>query len=233
MAFFKNMLFFAYTVFLAVWQHWTAQDIVWSMWAASLIVGGICVFTSIAFNNILWKGEITAEDIARLAGKKLPPEALEKIRNSVVDIRQSYRVPRVASWLGTLFFLLFFTAHFGGFHYGHSMFLRGFFPLDGLGEKAPFSDYLLECVKLYWPFLVVSLISYGDIIMKNLRGEGSLSMVEPYKNVIKNHLIIIAIGFMNAFGLQGYILYLVLAFYFFPYEAVFAKKEKREGDVAV
>lgn len=227
MTFFRNMAFFAYTVFLAVWQQWTAQDIVWSMWASSLLVGGLCVFTSIAFNSILRKGEITPADIGRMVGhKKLPPEALEKIAAS----KESFRVPRALSLLATLFFLLFFTAHFGGFHYGHAMFLKGFFPLEGLGEKAPVADYALHCIKLYWPFLVVSLISYGDTIMKNLRGEGSLSMVEPYKNVVKNHLIIIAIGFMNALELQGYVLYIVLAFYFFPYEEVF---KARKEDVAL
>lgn len=71
MVFFKNMLFFAYTVFLAVWQEWTAGDIAWSMWASSLFTGGLCIFTAIAFNGLLWKGEVTTEDIMRLVGN--PP----------------------------------------------------------------------------------------------------------------------------------------------------------------
>lgn len=64
--------------------------------------------------------------------------------------------------------------------------------------------------------------------MRNLRGHGSLSVIEPYKNVAKNHLIIIFIGFLHVLQLQGYVLYPVLAFYFFPYEAVFGKKKEEE-----
>jgi hypothetical protein len=68
-----------------------------------------------------------------------------------------------------LFFLGFFSLHFGAFHAGHSVFLRGFFPIESLpkdGFGAAFMNppllwklVLLHLMKPYGLFLIPAIIA--------------------------------------------------------------------------
>jgi hypothetical protein len=52
------------------------------------------------------------------------------------DFRKQYRnIAIIFGILGGLFFLGFFSFHFCGFHAGHSVFLRQFFPIDGMPDE--------------------------------------------------------------------------------------------------
>ena len=228
----KSLLFFAYSFAMAHYLDWQATDIAWSMWFASITVGGCLIFTSIVFSKIIWAGELNAHDIAKALGSQIPKEKLENVN---LDEIPSFKVPKIGALLGSLFFLGFFAVHFGMFHWGHSQFLVGFFPLDGLEKNPSLLDTVLVCAGLYWPFMIASFLSYADDFKKNLQGLGSLSMIKPYKTVVKNHIIILVLGFLNAFNVGGYTLYLLLFFYFFPYEEIWAHvknpdKKKAETD---
>jgi hypothetical protein len=123
-----------------------------------------------------------------------------------------------------IFIIAFFTIHFGGFHFVHSIFLNGFFPLldDQPFGKTPsqtavlFSDFIQISLKTYWPFIIASAASSFDVMISALKGERRHFILEPYKNVVKMHLMIFIIAFAGAAGLHQYILYAVLFLYFLP-----------------
>lgn len=226
----KSLGFFLYSVLMAFWLQWEAADLAWSMWFASLSVGGALIFTSIVCNKILQGHEINPIDLASSLGRDIPAAKIEDAKEKA-DIKP-IKVPKIAGIVGAIVFLGFFSVHFGGFHWGHSQFLQSFFPLDGLEKGDGLLKTALICGSLYWPFMLASLSSYWDDFKANIKGYGSLSMIKPYKAVIKNHLIIMALGFMNAFGVEGFSLYLMLGFYFFPYEEIWGeiKKAKKKAD---
>ena len=63
-----------------------------------------------------------------------------------------------------LFFIAFFTFHFGLFHYVHSVFLHHFFPLPGLPESTLSKagkttnphiwSVIITCISNYWPLIL-------------------------------------------------------------------------------
>jgi hypothetical protein len=72
--------------------------------------------------------------------------------------------------IGALFFLAFFTVHFGGFHYVQSQSLVTFFPLDpGDGGRhalnAGMSTYV-EVARRYWPFLPSAFLAHRAAFLR-------------------------------------------------------------------
>lgn len=139
----------------------------------------------------------------------------------------------IINFPATVFMLAFFTVHFGGFHFVHSIFLNGFFPLTG---ETPFGKNIEDTFGLfftfisvsfmsYWPFIVTSATSRLGSVVNAVTGKGDM-FLEPYKNVIKMHMMIFIIAFMGGAGLHGYILYATLVIYFFPFSRFFKFKKK-------
>src|SRR5471030_3313981 len=63
---------------------------------------------------------------------------------------------------GTLFGLVFFTVHFGGFHFVHSIFLNLFFPVVTGGPRPqtwPGLALYAEVMRRYWWFLPAAAIA--------------------------------------------------------------------------
>lgn len=137
---------------------------------------------------------------------------------------------------GTAFLLCFFTIHFGGFHFVHSIFLNGFFPLTGdnpfgksiEGTFGMFVTFISVCIISYWPFIVTSAVASFSDIKNTVTGKKGDIFLNPYKNVIKMHLMIFIIAFMGAGGLNQYILYAALVIYFFPFSKLFAFRKKTQ-----
>ena len=134
----------------------------------------------------------------------------------------------------TVFMLAFFTVHFGGFHFVHSIFLNGFFPLTGEtpfgksieGTFGMFFTFIEVSFLSYWPFIATSAVSKtGEIIDAFSAKKGDM-FLGPYKNVIKMHMMIFIIAFMGGAGLHSYILYAALVLYFFPFSRFFRFKKK-------
>lgn len=133
-----------------------------------------------------------------------------------------------------VFLLIFFTIHFGGFHFVHSIFLNGMFPI--LNEtpfgKTPgqtgffFFDLIEVSFRNYWLFVVASAASSFESIVKTMKGREINFMMEPYKNVVKMHLMIFVIAFAGMAGLHNFILYATLVLYFFPVGKIFKNSKK-------
>ena len=136
----------------------------------------------------------------------------------------------------SIFILAFFTVHFGGFHFVHSIFLNGFYPLvEGKPfGKTPDQTFIMFvntielCLKNYWLFIFASAATFFASISSAFKGESGNFMFEPYKNVIRMHIMIFVIAFAGAAGLHDNILYAILFLYFFPVSLFFKKKKEED-----
>jgi hypothetical protein len=139
---------------------------------------------------------------------------------------------------GAAFALAFFTVHFGGFHYVHSQFLISFFPADlpgsGRAASAGYATYA-EVVRRYWAFLPSAFLAHRTAFMRppvslapnlsarSLSDSTSIAsrISEPYRNVIRLHMLIFFFFFAHLARLENFAVYAaVYAVYFFPWRLV-------------
>jgi hypothetical protein len=207
---------FAIGLAAAWWAGWNSSDLVWSLWLSSLVVG---------YATIVWMIGQPAVALASISWRE---------RNAVgASSRQIW-----IFWLlilgGALFLLAFFTVHFGGFHYVHSQFLISFFPADLPGSgRAGITTYL-EVARRYWPFLPSAFLAHraaflrkplsiGRSLSPSLEGGHSAKdlFTEPYRNVIRMHMLIFFFFFAHLAHLENFYVYAVVyAVYFFPWRLV-------------
>ncbi len=148
--------------------------------------------------------------------------------------------PRLVHIFGAMplaaFLFGFFTFHFLGFHFGHSMILNmvlpishSFYPGEDL-EAFPgfFKDNLLIAFSRYWFFILMSVPSRLSVYSKAFRTNDMSVMFLPYKNVVRMHVMIILFAILDAAGLKGVMLYLLLALYFFPFNSISGGLFKRK-----
>jgi len=224
----------AFVVWLAVawYLRWTATDLVWSLWLSSLVVGYALIVWTIFRPGVeialaFWR--------ARAMAVQSPEQSNPKAMIGM----------GLLMLLGALFILAFFTLHFGGFHYVHSQFLIGFFPLDGgtgfSHGSANMSTYL-EVMRRYWGFLPMAFVAERSNFMKKALGEKvDLSvtvaaiaarkaanakkpggaLMAPYRNVVRMHLLIFFFAFAHFAGVENFGIYAVVyTVYFFPWRLV-------------
>jgi hypothetical protein len=204
---------FAGGLAVAWWQGWNTTDLVWSLWLSSLVVG---------YAIIVW--EISEPLRDAIAG-------LESDRGEVA-LWAKLAVGSVYA-LGTLVTLAFFTVHFGGFHFVHSVFLNVFFPLDGHApHDIPKLATYLEVLRRYWWFLPVAAIAERAAFRAKpdesdtaatpeaiaRRKSVKNSLADPYLNVMRMHLLIFFFAFAHFAKLESFAVYAVVyAVYFFPW----------------
>ena len=210
---------FAIGLAVAWWTHWSAGDLVWSLWLSSLVVG---------YATIIWMIVQPAEEFCRVAW-----------RDRAVfsgNLRAAFAFLTLLV-IGVAFFLGFFTIHFGGFHYVHSQILISFFPIDtgtGRSTNANMATYV-EIARRYWPFLPSAFIAHRAAFMRkpfSLDPHTSLAGMkdnknfgqlfsEPYRNVIRMHMLIFFFFFAHFAKLENFAVYAVIyAVYFFPWRLV-------------
>lgn len=134
----------------------------------------------------------------------------------------------VLSAIGGLFFLLFFTFHFVGFHLIHSVFLSLFFPLIPM-DKHNFPN-IEACLRIsvtqYWPVILANFIMKApDFLNVSFEGKTPKDFFSlPYSSVVKIHLLIFVFAGMSAFHVSRYAMYPILLFFFFPWDLLNSKK---------
>ncbi len=125
--------------------------------------------------------------------------------------------------------LLFFTVHFGLFHFVHSVFLGLFFPVVERG-RMPFDRHVYATVVAdYWPWLLAAAIGERGSLLTAFRGEprgpgkGSAATrfafqpMAAYRNVVRMHVLIFVFAACSLVGLDHFAIYaLVYAVYFWP-----------------
>lgn len=211
-----DLLAFAAGLAVAWFGGWQTTDLVWSLWLSSLVVGYALIVWSVTVPLRTVLGGMAKERLS-LAG--LVPEA------ATVGLFGA----------GTLFGLAFFTVHFGGFHYVHSVFLNLFFPLTG-GRSFPGWKLYGTVVTRYWMFLPVAFlaertafrridhpppddgpVTAAAIVQRKARNADS-GMTVAYMGVIRMHLLIFFFAFAHFAKIENFAVYAVVyAVYFFPW----------------
>jgi hypothetical protein len=219
-----DALAFALGLGLAWWEGWHTTDLVWSLWLSSLCVGYAIIVGTI-FRPVF--RIVTASSQARTGSAKAPAVGAVIIDALVVG--------------GGLFMLAFFTVHFGGFHYVHSVFLNSFFPIKNTRDFPGLAIYT-EVFRRYWPFVIIAAVAERAVlrapppapadtdvtpeaIARRKAQLGSSGVMVAYKGVIRMHLLIFFFAFAHFAHLENFAVYAVVYFvYFFPWRLL-----RREG----
>jgi hypothetical protein len=211
---------FAGGLAMAWWGEWKTTDLVWSLWLSSLIVG---------YSIIVWTLSAGAREfVTNVAADRMPNMGLAKVGvGGLIGV-------------GLVFSLAFFTVHFGGFHFVHSVFLAQFFPIDGAGVPRvgfPNLATYAEVFRRYWIFLPVAFLAEraafkrfdprpansdvtAEAITRRKFGGGG-ELMAPYRNVIRMHLLIFFFAAAHFLKLESFLVYgVVYAVYFFPWRAL-------------
>ena len=202
---------FVFCLFMAARSGWDTGALVWSLWLSSLVVGFTSIFIGIGTS-------------VRGARGALESGTFQTARGT----RSLSHLATPASLLLAALMLGFFTLHFGGFHWGHSIFLNMFFPLDG-GDPATRQPLMqpreyLQAIALGGWFVPLALVEerrrlFGPAADATASGTApDPRMGAPYRNVIRLHLLIFVFSFAMFAGVGGAWIYLIVyAAYFFPW----------------
>jgi hypothetical protein len=220
-----DLLAFAGGLSIAWFFKWNTTDLVWSLWLSSLVVG---------YASILW-----------MATRPLREFVTNAAADPVAGMAGSKLVAGGVYLTGSLFVIAFFTVHFGGFHFVHSVFLADFFPVSKTAGKLwPGLQTYAEIFQRYWIFLPAAFIAErsGFSAAPKVKDDGAVTaeaiaarkarnaakgggmgdeMAAPYKNVIRMHLLIFFFAGVSMFKLDHFAVYAVVyAAYFFPWRLV-------------
>jgi Family of unknown function (DUF6498) len=207
----------AFAVGLAVvWvRGWSTTDLIWSLWLSSLVVG---------YALIVWALVQPALELLGLGWRHRAEVEASPSWNDPVQRTLFLGIALV----GAAFYLAFFTAHFGGFHFIQSQFLLSSYPL-GFEYHAMNRATLAEVVRRYWPALPSAFLARRYAFARSAFGgrhrldaprrldprnttnapdpsaprnrwnEMAGSRVSgPYLQVMRMHVVIIAFGALHA-----------------------------------
>jgi hypothetical protein len=199
-----SLIAFIFIFLIAQVQKWTAGDMVWSLWITSLTIG-YCYLIAGITSNAIRNGTGTEESVlSKLLGDSL-----------------SSGVKFGFIFIGALFQFLFFTVHFGLFHFAHSIFLNEFFPLmDRSFEN--FSDFLFfirTSLFAYWPVFIFTFAVSLRKLQKVIQQNDPNFAKTPYLNVVKIHLSIFLFAFLSSTNIPDWVLPFLFIVYFFPLSA--------------
>lgn len=216
---------FAFGLGLAWWFRWETRDLVWSLWLSSLVIG---------YAMIVWSIFGTGAFIATKAWQD---------RGRVKGEGGKLAAGGAVLLVGGLFMLAFFTVHFGGFHFVHSVFLNVFFPVEPGTKGEPNLAIYAEVFRRYWWFLPAAAIAEraafrlpdgepdetpdtsvkaADVARRLAKPrKGLTGMMAPYRNVVRLHLLIFFFAAAHFVRLDSFLIYAVVyAVYFFPWRLV-------------
>jgi hypothetical protein len=221
-----DLLAFVGGLAAAWWGQWRTADLVWSLWLSSLVVG---------YTMLLWGIVRPAVDFFR---------AMDRDPTASRAIAENGTSKNVAlaglALLYALFIVAFFTVHFGGFHYVHSMLLGHFFPVEVGGAAAePGMPMYAEIARRYWIFLPSAFLAERAVFKRRspapefnpsvtaeaiaARKRANVArppnaMTEPYRKVMRMHGLIFFFACAHFARLDNFALYAVVyAVYFFPW----------------
>ena len=146
--FLPDVLAFGLGLGLAYFLEWETTDLVWSLWLCSLVLGYLTLLSAIGGGAYI---------------------GLQVIRHE--DFKKEQLIPAVLIGLVTsLFFLGFFPLHFCWFHVGHSVFLRQFFPVEGISDQG-FGEAFMNPPLLWFQVFKYLMIPYGIFLIPAIIAE--------------------------------------------------------------
>lgn len=160
----------ALTLAVALWQQWSALDLLWPFFLQSLVIGYY------ARRRLLLAPQLTVDNMT-INGK--PVTGPEQVR-------------RFLRW--------FFVLHYGGFHLGYAIFLLIATGLAGRGAGGRSdADWLLYAA-LGAAFWFAHRASHRQHVASDTAGPRSAAvlMAMPYLRIVPMHLSIIVMMALNA-----------------------------------
>ncbi len=143
-----DILAFVTGLFLAYSLNWETTDLVWSLWLGSLVLGYLTILSAIAGGAYIGIHVLNHE-----------------------DFKKEYRTVAIAIGLAAgLFFFGFFSLHFCGFHAGHSVFLRQFFPVEGMPDEG-FGFAFMNPLMLWIGVFEYLMLPYGLFLIPAIIAE--------------------------------------------------------------
>jgi hypothetical protein len=232
----------AFLVGLAVaWARgWHTTDLIWSLWLSSLVIG---------YALIVWAVLQPALELLGLGWQHRAEVEASLTPKSGKQIAILLAIALV----GALFYLAFFTTHFGFFHYIHSQLLLGMYPLgDGFTtmNRATFAEVLR---RYSWALPSAFLARRYAFARRTFvprsssdAGTGGTPLGRdgrptrrpetaaesrvfgPYLQVMRMHAVIIAFGAVHAARRESFLVYaLIYALNFFPWRLVRDRLDSR------
>jgi len=219
---------------LLAWSMgWRTGDLIWSMWLASLVIG---------YSLIVWNLFSPLFPILRQGGE-ISAHFREAPGRTSAGLG--------ALLFGKLFLLAFFTVHFGGFHWGHSIFVNSFYPISPLepgGDFGPTPADYWHVVKTYGWFLPLAFLAQRGLFKSQTQREieaqlsktdstrpeprkhrsknaDSPDMGAAYKGVVKLHLLIFFLFGADTLGLPEFLAFsVVYLVYFLDWGGIFGNR---------
>ena len=214
-------------------RGWSSIDLIWSFWLSSLVIG---------YALIVWA---VVQPALELLGLGWQHRAEVEASFSQNDPKQVALLLGIAL-VGALFYLAFFTTHFGLFHYIQSQLLLGLYPLgDGFTtmNRATFGEVLRRYAwalpsaflarryafarRTFVPRTSNDAASSATIIVPDgkppRRPESATEsrVFGPYMQVMRMQVVIIAFGAVHAARRESFLVYaLIYAVFFFPWRLV-------------
>jgi hypothetical protein len=196
-------------LFGVLFLGWDAFAIVVLYWSENVVIGAINVLKMLTCSpddQSLILGDVDAKD-------KLNRERMERSRgNSVATLRWSHHASK-------LFFVPFFTIHYGGFCFGHGFFIFALFGREagGFGPLGGFDSFLrvMNEQHLWWCIAALAASHLWSFFV-NYNGRGEfrrtnigILMFQPYARIVVLHIAIL-IGGIIAAGLGSNIMVLLV-----------------------
>jgi hypothetical protein len=225
----------AFLVGLAVaWARgWNTTDLIWSLWLSSLVIG---------YALIVWAVAQPALELLGLGWQHRAEVEASFTQHSPKQVALLLAIALV----GALFYLAFFTTHFGFFHYIQSQLLLGLYPLgDGFTtmNRATFAEVLRRYswalpsafLARRYAFARRTFVprpsdeNASDATPRRLDGKplrrpesaAESRVFGPYLQVMRMHFVIILFGAVHAARRESFLVFAIIyAVYFFPWRLV-------------
>jgi hypothetical protein len=225
----------AFLVGLAVaWARgWSTTDLIWSLWLSSLVIG---------YALILWAVVQPALELLGMGWQHRAEVEASITPNSGKQLAIFLAIALV----GAIFYLAFFTTHFGFFHYIHSQLLLGMYPLgDGFTtmNRATFAEVLRRygwalpsaflarraafARRTFVPRTASATTTgamtktAGGSAPRRPESAADSRVFGPYLQVMRMHVVIILFGAVHAARRESFVVYtLIYALNFFPWRLV-------------
>ncbi|MCB0271967.1 MAG: hypothetical protein KDD46_03005 [Bdellovibrionales bacterium] len=215
-------LLFISMIVCAWFFDWNASDLIWALWVSSITIG----YLTLIFGPLI------------VLLHKVPWFEIKRDMNWTDFFLQIKKTKKVhfllfigISGFVAIFYVCFFTIHFGMFHFVHGSFLSTFFPLAALtypNNPLNLPLFSIQLAFLHWPFVLASAISqYSRWQNPKNKKQGKDSIIfGPYKAVIRMHLMIFVFAGLHALHVDHFIFYVVILFaYFFPWKEIVELKK--------
>lgn len=209
-----SLISFLIILLLSKIQSWRVNELVWSLWISSLSLGYTFLISAIVSSTI--------HTVLNSDESENPDSNEFKSRNA---LRWVFTI------FGGIFMVLFFTVHFGMFHFIHGIFLNMYFPLIKVspGDLPNFVKLIKISLNTFWPVILLSLVLQIKNFQQIILFPGKDLLTKPYKNVVKMHLTILLFAFLSMAKINEIFFPYLLILYFFPLQEIYHYLRNRKN----